>query len=598
MTLPFRRRHHDDETSHDRARALTSAEMVEPLAVEEAGWLSKHLDSCVECRRDRDAFIADRELLRGLRERTPEPPRDLWARTSAAIDRESRTRRARGSSASRGWRGLPFGAAAGALIVLVVIGVSVFPRITSPSSTPGNSQVAIVSADPQPTTFYITAGQVAFIRAAANGSWEFVTADIDAVCPRARPTCQQLVEDNPGRPVDVSGTPTGMTISPNEKQLVVSARAAGAKPDRILVVPVPSASPVVTPIPTDSGPTDAPPTDAPPTDAPPTDPASTDPASTEPASPEPSAAVPDGILEIASGVLIVGEAAYSPNGMWLAFSARPSDNSTGPDLYLWTVGEPTAVAITTDHRTYFSSWLGEQVLASRVDEPGPVLATDEPEVTPDVDATEAPASAAHPSSFLLDPETLSRTEIASPDVWLPVVDPTGRFVAYWSGTLTPTADGLDWQLGTGHLVLDGWSNGPDALASAEPSADPTATAAPALGPSGTPASIVDGEIAVFKAQFDPSGTRLAVWIGEQLDADVGRLHLIVLDSITGAVDSGPEPLPGEPALRRFSIAEGRVAWVSPSGQDGQESAVQVLGWSSTQFGEIRTISAKALYIVR
>ena len=81
MTLPFRRRHHDDETSHDRARALTSAEMLEPLAGDEAGWLGRHLEACAECRRDREAFLADRALLRGLRERTPEPPRDLWART-------------------------------------------------------------------------------------------------------------------------------------------------------------------------------------------------------------------------------------------------------------------------------------------------------------------------------------------------------------------------------------------------------------------------------------------------------------------------------------------------------------------------------------
>ena len=27
MTLPFRRRHHDDEGSHDRARALSSSEL-------------------------------------------------------------------------------------------------------------------------------------------------------------------------------------------------------------------------------------------------------------------------------------------------------------------------------------------------------------------------------------------------------------------------------------------------------------------------------------------------------------------------------------------------------------------------------------------
>ena len=72
----------------------------------------------------------------------------------------------------------------------------------------------------------------------------------------------------------------------------------------------------------------------------------------------------------------------------------------------------------------------------------------------------------------------------------------------------------------------------------------------------------------------------------------------MLDPVTGAIDTDVAPLPGAPALRRFSIDVGRLAWVSPSGQDGQESAVQVLGWARDEFGEIRTIPAKDLYIVR
>ena len=87
-------------------------------------------------------------------------------------------------------------------------------------------------------------------------------------------------------------------------------------------------------------------------------------------------------------------------------------------------------------------------------------------------------------------------------------------------------------------------------------------------------------------------------MGEQLEAEVGRLHLVALNPETGEVVAGPEPLPGAPALRRFSIDVGRLAWVNPSGQDGQESSVQVLGWSSTTFGEIRTIPARTFYILR
>jgi hypothetical protein len=317
---------------------------------------------------------------------------------------------------------------------------------------------------------------------------------------------------------------------------------------------------------------------------------------------------------------MVGEAAYSSDSKWLAFSARPSDGSTGPDLYLWSVGQPTAIAVTSNHRTYFSTWLGDRILASSVDDvvaptgsalpAESALPTEIPTIEPTAAPSNSPAPAveAHPSSFLLDPATLTRTEITQPDVWMPVVDPTGRFVAYWSGTLAATADGIDWQLATGRLVLDGWSDGapePTTGPTAEPtdapavgSEAPVASPVPALGPVGTPVEVVTGATAAFKAKFDPSGSRLAIWAGEQVDATVGRLHLIVLDPATGAIQPDIAPLPGAPALKRFSIDEGRLAWVSPSGQDGQESAVQVLGWSADQFGEIRTVPARDLYIVR
>jgi hypothetical protein len=599
MTLPFRRRHHDDESSHDRARALTSSEMLEALGAADADWLARHLESCAECRRDREAYLDDRALLRGLRERTPEPPRDLWARTSAALEREARGRRGRpgAAGAKSRPRGIPFGAAAGAAIVLVVVGASLIPSIVPPAG-PDRSQAAQVTTLPEATTFEVTAGRVGWIRQAANGSWELVTANVGAVCPRSRPACRPLAEDDPGRPINLGVVPAGVTISPNEDQLVVEARAQGSAPDRIYVVPVPPAVPVETAVPTESA-TTVPVTAAPTTTEPPV---------TEPPSPGPSPINPAGAIEIASGVMVVGEAAYSSDGKWLAFSARPSDGSAGPDLYLWSVGQPVAVAVTSDHRTYFSAWLDGLVLASRVEEAVPPEALETPgtseapvEATADADATVTPDRVeAHPSSFLLDPQSLARTEIARPDVWLPVVDPTSRLVAFWSGTLLLTADGLDWELGTGQFVLGAWSTGQGAAPTADPAAasgEPEATPVP-IGPAGSSTTLVTDETAAFKAKFDPSGTRLAVWVGEELDAQVGRLHLVVLDPEKATVDGGPEPLPGAPALRRFSIGEGRLAWVSPSGQDGQQSTVQVLGWTSTQFGEIRSIPAKDLYIVR
>ena len=119
MTLPFRRRHHDHESGHDRARALISAELLEPLTEAETAWLEQPLEGCDPCRRDREGYAADQAMLRGLRATTPEPPRDLWARTSAAIDRESRgfrrgATRAASQTNRQLWRTMPLGAVAAA----------------------------------------------------------------------------------------------------------------------------------------------------------------------------------------------------------------------------------------------------------------------------------------------------------------------------------------------------------------------------------------------------------------------------------------------------------------------------------------------------
>ena len=632
MTLPFRGRHNDQESSHDRARSLLSDELLQPLPEGEATWLAQHLDDCAECRREREGFIADRALLRGLLETTPEPPRDLWARTAAAIEKESRGRR-RGPAGSPVagsrrplWSGASLGVAASALVVLVLVGSRVFTGPV-PVIPPGSTQVAVLPTlpppPPQPTPLALTAaGDVGFVRPTANGRWELVISQVEAVCPRTLQGCESLGE-SPSRTIDLGGTPTGVTMSPHGEQLVVQSESSVTRPGKVFVLPLGT-----------SGPDQSakPPTAAPATQPPATgQPLETPGSSIVVAPSETPGSTPSGAIEIASGVTMVGEAAYSADGTWLAFSARPADDSTGPDLYLWHVGDATpATAVTTDHATYFSSWLGGQVLASRVvataetPEPAPGASGEpaSPEATAESTAEASPAAspagsdapvAFHPTSFLLDPATGVATDLTQPDVWLPVVDPGRRVTAYWSGTIVPTADGLDWQLGEGQLVLDRWVEPGDAPSpsepaaassepSTEPAADPSASPSTAplevVGPAGAPVSLDVPEARVFKALFDSDGTRLAIWAADDSDAEVGRLHLVVLDPATGQLDSDLRPLSGEPALRRFSIDNGRLAWVSPSGQNGQESAVLVLGWEGDNFGTIKTVPAKDLFIVR
>jgi hypothetical protein len=621
MTLPFRRRHHDAESGHDRARMLMSDGLLVTLEPEDAAWLGQHLDGCAECGRDWKAFRADHRLLRSLRDQQLEPPRDLWARTSAALDREAQRRGAPAASrAAReqrrgGWRALPLGAAASVVVLAVFIGSRFIDQgVPFTSAAPG-SVVAVIPT-PAPTGLDLPpADPVAIFRETANGSWELVYKDVKEVCPPSNQNCvPRPSNDGEAQPIDVGEAPAQIALS--DDRLVIGTDPTEGDPGRVLVVPVAGPGETAAPIVTDA-PTEPPSSSESP--GPPT------------ATPAPT---PPGAIAIATGVKVVGDVAYSQDGRWLAFSAEPADGSTGPDLYLWSPGQPLAIAVTSDHQTYFSSWHDGSVLASRVEilgeptapgasgDPGASARPNEsdkpgrgnqgggkpraseaptaaPTATPDVpDASgqpvgsAAPAVEGHPISFLLDPETLERTDLSRPGIWLPVLDPTGHFVVYWSGTLRSDV-GRTWALGTGELVLDRWSTG-EAEPGASSSAGPSPSAQP-LGPAGSQAIVVPGVKATFEARFDPDGERLAIWVGEALDEEVGRLHLLVIDPETGEVAEG-SPLQGEPALRRFSIDKGLLAWVTPRGQDGRESIVQVLGWKGDEFGEIETEPGSDLYL--
>jgi hypothetical protein len=653
---------------------------LEPLAPDEAAWLAGHLDGCAECRRDRDTWLADREQLRTLRDRQPEPPRDLWARTSAAIDQE-RARRAAGSAQAGARRARPFarmplGVLAGALAVLVVVAASF--QIGGVPFGP-NASKAIA------TPLAVAADRLRYVQGTGDGLYQLVFASVGQVCPDSRAGCAPI-QDADRTPLAFTVAPQSVVISPTELQLVVVPSSLAEDAGSVLVVSVPAhiplatespaASPEGSPLGSGASASESPSVSAEVSGAP---------------SGSPLASAPPA-QAIATGVEVVGDGAYSPDGAWFAFSARPVGAKTGPDLYLWKVGDPAAAAVTTDHGTYFSGWYGDQILLSRVlpraaGAPPPAAssssepaasepaasepaasqpassapAASEPATSPEAPAAAAPKPTAeewHPVSFLLDPTTLGTTEFAQPDIWLPAIDANGRFMAYWAGTVVPDASGLGWQPGTGHLVLAGWSlplappapsaapsasgatTSPPPASSAEPSssgpglspstttaesnppapieasAQPSAAApsapasaapsspapsspAPAtIGPTGEAVELVPGPITAFQLSFDPTGTRLAIWIADPENPAVGTIQLLVLDAAVGAIDPSFAPLPGTPAMRGFSMDDGRLAWVSPPGQNGEQSTVHVLAWSSDTFGEVSTIPATSLFMVR
>lgn len=580
---------------HDRARRLCAERLAGPLDDDdEALWLSTHLGWCAPCRAVRDEYEAQRLELRSLRLAAPQPPRTLWARTSALLDRETRARPVptlgAGSAVVRGRNPAPVGAMSAVLVVAVVVGVSMLggARILRPAATDAPRQPNL---RPAATPFPVPVREVGLYAQLPDGRLALVTGRVHEVCPLDIDSACAAPGLSTRRLLEV-GTARAQAVlqSPTRSQLVVVGRDADGSGVDLFVVPVPPEVPAATAPPavelepgTDPeatagstqppvdphppGSPEATPATAEPDPSPPGGPGMIDPsappgpseASADPAATASPAASPppivDEIVRIASDVLIVGDVgAYAPDGQAFAFTARPADGRHGPDVYLWRPGEPAAVAVTSDHASVFSDWADGWLLISRVS--GDVAA----------DGTQQPIS------VLVDPETGIQRVLPMSSAWRPTVDPTSRTAVWWDGSVRRDPSGSGWVGAAGRLVLGDW-RGPDA---------------PGASVSGAPSPSIDvlgeGPIGEWQARWDETGTRLALWIAEPGDPGTGRLSLFGIDATTGRIDPEAVLLSDAPALAGFSIGGGRLAWLRPEA-DGTSSVV-VVAWTDSGIGRV------------
>ena len=220
-----------------------------------------------------------------------------------------------------------------------------------------------------------------------------------------------------------------------------------------------------------------------------------------------------GAIEIARGVIVVGTVeAYAPDGSMFAFTARPSDGSSGPDVYVWTVGDAGARAVTTDHASMFSGWLGGRLLVSRVVDGQPV-------------------------TVVIDPATQVETAVGGGPTWRPVVGPGRRTAVWWNGTVKLAHDGVTPVPGTGSLVLGAW---------------------PAGSGSGKPQVLQSGPLGDWDVHWDEGGTVVAVWTTSNEGDTAGSLSLFAIDPATGRADLDHPLLDAVAGLRRL-LARGRPA---------------------------------------
>ena len=648
-----------DPMTHERAGRLAAVRLDQPLPPIDEAALADHLEGCADCRALAAAYEADRVALRAL---PPiEPPRYLWARTSAALELEHARHPSGPNRLPRRWG--PVAVLSGGVALVLVIAI-VGPGLLAGSTvTPGS--VAVASGQPQPqasfaaaaTPITVATSEVTWVVTKASGGLSLVTADVNKVCPTgAEPDCPPLAgvarslaslptvpsslvlsPSNAGQAVAIGPTPnkSGTTLF----VMAVPAAPAGSPaastppsvapssaPVRSSVPSLPPSAPAITPRPTGS--TAPPPPTAPTvTPSPSAVSASPSPVLSPPASgtPAPTAAA---TLAILSNVTLVGDqAAYSPDGQWFAFSARPAGTTTGPDVYVWQSGWPLAQPITTDHGSVFSGWVAGQILVSRairVDAEGNPLpsGSDVPSanpsggttVTPSPSATvvpdpsptssapdaalsnasglaaaaspSAPVQLARPAAFLVDPASGIATRIAGLDGWRPVVDPSGTWVAYWSGTLRlDPASGM-WLPLKGDLEVASWP----LVSTAPDSATGAAAAHPLPLDAGTD----------WDLRWDRTGEHLGVWIADTDNPGLGSLSLLTIDQASGQTSSAPPALLLDtPALRGFALRDGQLVWATPPGQDGTGSRLSVLAWTGANAGKtsVQPLDNGALIVV-
>jgi anti-sigma factor RsiW len=645
--------------SHGRFREFIAARLDGPLARADLRALTAHLRSCPACRQvDRD-YREQRHLLRSLP--APMPPRDLWARTSTALDREVARGSYRDSGLTRGFYRAPRGLAPAAALMTSVAAVGVMAALAVMQLAP-----AIPSAEPpslaRATPFNVPPQKLALIGVDATDVYLYQTS-VSQVCPASAPDCL-LTDDFVRQPVALPRSMRARTValSPTGGRLALVGRDAGE--DVIAVVFLPAAEPGFVPTPTVAAteaatidPTIAPtiaPTTAPasqPTDAT-ADPSSPPSASESPATPTPSAteptptlsaspaitappatAVPAGlrVLAILEDVQSAGAPpAWSASTEMLAFSAMPADGSHGPDVYVWSPADEVARAITTDHASFFASWSGQRIVASRA------VSTAEDGAEPEV------------VTVVIDPLTLEERVADGPSIWLPQVNPQVSHAVAWHGL-------IDWNGGlpdptAGTLYMLDWADidpfagvssdptasppptptdspapslspsptadtspttepEPDATPSPSPDTTPTNTKAepsPSPTPDATPTPIAPATIPPVPAGLEPidperdplsapvidwqvrwssDGQVLGVWVADVPGSSWGRLVVSAIDAATA--DRAAQPLLSPTLARRgFTLGLSRVAWVAPS-EDNADGELRIRTWSSDGVGGLR-----------
>ena len=573
---------------HERARSLAALRADEPLAPADEAWLADHLEYCDACAAVAAEYDAQHQLFEDLRAFAPAPPRDLWARTSAAIYAE-RQRAAglrsahRPLGAPRPARRLSFVPVVALVAIVMVVGVGLLNSSAFlPSGPAGPTPIAVVDA-----------ADIQVIVRDSSGNLQIVSRPVSQVCPVDVPECGA---ESTYSVTAVSGVGAAMTLqgalSPTGGQMAVVARDPGS--EGVYIIPVKTAA---TPSPATSGapassaapsPSPAAPTAIAPSSAPPVVVPSTETPTEDHASPTPASSAPDATpAVVVSPVLSPGPSSEAPSDAAPAAGTEspavttPSDDASSAPPSGAESAVPGSDTLSPAPSTEATPAPDEAIqIASGVRVVGtPVFAPDGTQLAfaatpsdgsagPDIyvwtagDAQARPVTADHgtwlagwtangllvsrvangiPSTYLLDPATGITIPVGVPGTWLPAVSPDGSMAAWWSGSVKLAADGVTWLPDAGNLVVGAWPSTADA----------------------TPQVLATGPLAGWQARWDEDYSSLAVWVDAQGVGPIGQLSLYRVMPFTHVVDLVNPMLNAAPANPDFSLRTGRLVWTTP-----------------------------------
>ncbi|MEX2546589.1 MAG: hypothetical protein WD830_02220 [Chloroflexota bacterium] len=596
---------------HARYRELLAARLDRQLTRVESRLLVGHLKACLDCQQVERDYRDQSALLRSLP--TPTPPRDMWARTSTALDREMsrwsfrypRLGRRVARRAGRARSGAPSALATVVAALGIVTVFAVMQLGPAPRQAPGTAVADGSAPSLRPTPFSIAAHPFAVVSAGESDLTVFRT-QLSEVCPTTAPDCTDdkvfdrqsvsvpnlrpqnvamsasggqiafvghdksndvitvvlLLDDAPAKTSDPEPTdsPAPPSSSPANQLPPPETPAANQSPPALPEETGPAVEPSPDPGATDVATPETPDPQATPPEGPADTPEPVDPVATALVTPPPSAVPGLRVLSILEDVHSAGAPpAWSRDGEVLAFSAMPADGSHGPDVFVWEPGDTQARAITTDHSSFFASWSGRRIVVSRVND------------------TSGKSDTLEVLTVVVDPVTLEERRVDGPMMWLPVVDPEQAHAVTWNGRLD--LSGSLPVAREGALYLVDWSavdpfgaeagSGDVELVALDPTRDPVAE------------PVLD-----WHARWSADGRVLGLWEADTPGESWGRLVLVAFDPNSGELTLD-EPLIGpEFSKRGFTVGANRVAWVGPP-NDGTEGELHIRTWGTDGVGDLR-----------